>query len=114
MNPDWVIMEPTGEADISYLKHKVIDNLSFIEKHVTITLIDPLRHFMLLEMMTPLLKAQVGSADVLAINKIDMVSTNEVGRIVKSLKEMMEEMIPVAVISAEKQTSLPELLKGIN
>lgn len=113
LNPDWVIIEPTGAADISYLKHQVIDNLPFIEKHVTITLIDPLRHFMLLEMMTPFLETQIGSADVLAINKIDAVSAKEAGRIAQSLKEMAKETIPVAMISAEKQTNLPELLKDI-
>jgi G3E family GTPase len=113
INPDWVIIEPTGAADISYLKHQVRDNLPFIEKHVTITVIDPLRHFMLLEMLTPLLKTQICSADVLAINKIDLVGTDEIGRIVRSLKRMAKETVPVAMISAEKQTNLPDLLQNI-
>jgi G3E family GTPase len=68
---------------------------------------------MLLEMLTPLLKTQICSADVLAINKIDLVGTDEIGRIVRSLKRMAKETVPVAMISAEKQTNLPDLLQNI-
>jgi G3E family GTPase len=113
VNPDWVIIEPTGAADVSYLKENVLEKLPFIEKHTTITLIDPLRYFMILEMMTPLLEAQVGSADVLAINKIETVSKKEVDQIVKSLEGIKKGAAPIALISAEKRQNLSELLKGI-
>jgi G3E family GTPase len=64
-------------------------------------------------MMTPLLKSQIDSADQVAINKIDTVEMHEIERVVRSVKDMTEDPIPVTLISAEKKTNIKKLLEGI-
>ncbi len=95
------------------MKRGVMDNLEFVERHVTITIVDPSRYFMLLEMLTPLLKSQIDSVDRLAINKIDAVEAQGIERVFRSVRDMTKGMIPVVPISAEKEKNIPELLDGI-
>jgi G3E family GTPase len=113
LNPDWVLLEPTGAAyphDIIKTISEYSDNVAFYR---VLILIDPVRYEMLLEMMTPLLEAQLDAADIIMINKIDEVNENKLNSVTKSIKSLLKMDKPLIKISAEKQKSMEPLIRRI-
>jgi G3E family GTPase len=113
LNPDWVLLEPTGAA----YPHDIIETISEYSDNVAfyrvLILIDPVRYEMLLEMMTPLLEAQLDAADIIMINKIDEVNENKLNSVTKSIKSLLKMDKPLIKISAEKQKSMEPLIRRI-
>ncbi len=77
-----------------------------------ITLVDPSRHEMLMEVMTPLVTAQIQAADIVAVNKIDQVERETVQRTIQSARELNSRASIVA-ISAEERTQLDTLMADL-
>ena len=78
----------------------------------TVTLVDPSRHEMLMEVMTPLVTAQIQAADIVAINKIDRVEAETVQRTIESARALNPRASIVA-ISAEDRTRLDTLMADL-
>jgi G3E family GTPase len=77
--PELVIVEPSGAAEpanllraMPYYRGRPLESTRWI------TVLDPLRLPMLLEVLTPLIKAGIGQADTLIISKTDLASPAEV------------------------------------
>jgi G3E family GTPase len=113
LKPDWVLLEPTGAAIPNDIIKTVAAYTDIVESYYTFILIDPLRYDMLLEMMTPLLEAQIESADSILINKIDEIEKDTLDSVIKSISSRLKKDIPVVNISAEKETNLESLLELI-
>jgi G3E family GTPase len=78
-NPDLVIVEASGAAD----PHPILGALRFYHGRPllstkTASVLDPLRLPMLLEVMSPLVTAQLEHADIIMISKTDIASLEEV------------------------------------
>ena len=71
--PDLVIVEPTGLAAPGDLLGVVVDNCPDVDIIRVLTLVDASRWPMLLEIVEPLVTAQLEAADVVAVNKVDEV-----------------------------------------
>ena len=71
--PDWVIIEPTGLAAPGDILGLVVDNCPHVDTIRVLTLVDAPRWPMLLEIVEPLVTAQLEAADVVAVNKVDEV-----------------------------------------
>jgi G3E family GTPase len=78
-HPDLVIIEPSGAADprsimnaMPYYRGSPLDGL------ITITILDPLRHVVLMEVMTPLITSQIERADMILISKCDLAAQEEI------------------------------------
>lgn len=110
LNPDWILLEPTGAAIPNEIIKTVAVYTDTVESYYTFILIDPLRYEMLLKMMTPLLDAQIESADILLINKIDEIEKNKLDSVIESIRSRLKKDIPVVTFSAEKETHLKSLL----
>ena len=76
--PDIVLLEPSGAADLRSV-NQIISG--YEERSVfrtrKITIVDPLRLPMMMEVLTPLVTSQIKSADLVLINKMDAASTEE-------------------------------------
>ena len=72
-DPDWVIIEPTGLAAPGDILGAVVDHCPSVDTIRVLTLVDAPRWQMLLEMVEPLVTAQLETADIVAVNKIDEV-----------------------------------------
>ena len=110
--PNLVILEATGSArpsDITKNLREYGKNLDAIQ---IITLVDPSRHEMLMEVMTPLVTAQIQAADIVAVNKIDQVERETVQRTIQSARELNPRASIVA-ISAEERTQLDTLMADL-
>jgi G3E family GTPase len=113
IDPDWVLLEPTGAAYPGDIVENSISGFGFIESCRVLILIDPGRYRMLLEMMTPLIQAQLDSADVVAINKIDDAEKKAVDFSLKSVKTLLKHEMLVVKISAETGSNIDLVLDAL-
>ena len=110
--PDLVILEATGSArpgDIMQILGRYRGNVSSIQ---VVTLADPSRHEMLMEVMTPLVTAQIEAADIVAVNKIDEVEKEAVERTIESARAL-NSRAKIVAISAEGGKQLDTLMADL-
>jgi G3E family GTPase len=107
--PDLVILEATGIARPG----DIIDNLhSFKSKAVAIqviTIVDATRYEMLMEVLAPLLIAQIQIAQIVAINKIDQMKPKTVDQITQSVI-ILNPRAKCIAICAEDSTHINKLM----
>ena len=106
---DLTIIEPTGLASPGDVVTAVRSYAPMVTDIMVITLLDATRYEMLYEMLTPLLTAQIQSADIVAINKIDVVEGDNIDLISKNVNQLNPQARVVA-ISAEKRINLEPLV----
>lgn len=107
--PDLVLIEPSGAAD----PRNVLKALPYyhgppFQSQRTVALLDPLRLPVLMEVMTPLITAQIEQADLILIGKRDLAASAELD----SARGAAQEINPAApVIVVDLQQNLdPQLL----
>ncbi len=103
--PELVIMEATGLADPGDIAAKLKSSRLKISSIKVITLLDAGRYAMLMEMMTPLMTAQILAANTLIINKIDRVELESLELIRKEITGLN----PKAHINALSLANQPDL-----
>jgi G3E family GTPase len=83
-----------------------------VDEIQVLSLVDAPRYDMLLEVMNPLVTAQIGAADIVAVNKIDEMDEAGIDRIRRSVADLNEKTRVVA-ISAEQQINLEDLMGAL-
>lgn len=110
-SPDLVIIEPSGAADpksilsaLPYYKGKPFESMQ------TISVLDPLRLEMLVEVMTPLIVSQIQHADLVLVSKCDRARAVEI----EYAHQVAGEHNPHAkVVDSSKDSPLNSLVKEI-
>ncbi len=111
--PDLVIVEPSGAADprnllnaLPYYRGRPLDGIRWI------TVLDPLRLPMLLEVLEPLITAGIRQADVLLVSKTDLASSEEVAAAEAAAREInpAAPLFTVALASGLDAALAAELL----
>jgi G3E family GTPase len=110
--PNLVILEATGSARPSDIAKNLSDYGTNVDAIQIITLVDPSRHEMLMEVMTPLVTAQIQAADIVAVNKIDQVGQETVQRTIESARALNSRASIVA-ISAEEGEQVNSLMADL-
>lgn len=107
-DPDLIILEATGVARPDDLSSSVSKYCPIVEENRVLTLVDVVRYDMLMELMEPLITAQIESAHVIAMNKIELVEEQEIASLEKKIRELngTSTIIP---ISADKDINLDRL-----
>ncbi len=82
--PDWVIIEPTGLAAPGDILGVVVDHCPDVDTIRVLTLVDAPRWPMLLEIVEPLVTAQLEIADVVAVNKVDEVDEEALAAVMRA------------------------------
>jgi G3E family GTPase len=87
--PDLVIVEPSGAADplnvlgaLPYYHGRPLQSLR------TVSILDPLRLKVLIEILTPLITSQIQHADLILINKCDLATEDEIAFAEKTAQEI--------------------------
>lgn len=97
--PDLVVVEASGAADPStilrllpYYKGRSLASVR------TVTVVDPLRLSVLMEMMTPLITSQIRSADLIIVSKKDLATSEQIDSALRSVREInpTAEMVSAA------------------
>lgn len=110
--PERVILEATGIARPGDIVPNVRRYAPMVDEIQVLVLVDGPRYEMLLEVMNPLVTAQIGAADVVVINKIDEMDEAGIDHIRRSVTDLNEE-IRVVAISAEQQINLEDLMGAL-
>lgn len=95
VNPDWLIIETTGLAVPRKIVTLLQNHCSSFEALRTIVLTDVSRWTALMEVAEPLVVSQIETADVIIINKVDLVSEDTI----QALKNDLEQINQKAAIS---------------
>jgi len=106
---DLTIIEPTGLASPGDVVAAVRSYAPMVTDIMVLVLLDATRYEILYEMLTPLLTAQIQSADIVAINKIDAVEGANIDLISKNVNQLNPQARVVS-ISAEKRINLEPLV----
>jgi G3E family GTPase len=107
--PVLTIIEPTGLASPGDVVTTVRSYAPMVTDILVLVLLDATRYELLYEMLTPLLTAQIQSADIVVINKIDAVDGANIDLISKNVNQLNPQARVVA-ISAEKRINLEPLV----
>jgi G3E family GTPase len=110
--PVLTILEPTGLASPGDVVTSVRSYAPMVTDIMVLVLLDAARYEMLYEMLTPLLTAQIQSADIVAINKIDAVDGAHIDIIRKNV-DQLNPQARVVDISADKRINLEPLLREL-
>jgi G3E family GTPase len=112
VRPERVILEATGVARPGDIVPTVRRYASMVDDIQVLVLLDGPRYEMLLEVMNPLVTAQIGAADIVVINKIDEMEEARIDGIRRSVSDLNEKTRVVA-ISAEQQINLEDLMGAL-
>jgi len=110
--PDLVILEATGAARPGDILTNLNKLQSKIEGITIVTLVDAPRFEMLMEMMEPLLTAQIEAAHTVVVNKIDQVQEKTLERIIQTISRLNPEA-KIRTVSAEAGTNLNSFLDDL-
>ena len=110
-SPDLVIIEPSGAANpksilsaLPYYKGKPLESMH------TISILDPLRLEMLVEVMTPLIVSQIQHADLILVSKCDQAKSEEI----EYAHQVALKNNPTAnILDFSKDSPIDPLVKGI-
>jgi G3E family GTPase len=110
--PDLVIIEASGAADpqrvLAMLPHYHGKPLSSTR---TVTLVDPLRLPMLIEVLTPLMTSQIEHADIVIVSKADVAAQDEIKLSLKTIREINPRaQVIMRGIEAASETELTSRL----
>lgn len=109
--PDWVVVEPTGLAAPGDILGLVVDNVEGLDAVRVITVVDAERWPMLLEVVEPLITAQLESADVVAVNKTDVVDDEQLATVLAAVSRLAGDAL-VLPVSAATGAGMPALLRA--
>jgi G3E family GTPase len=91
-SPDLVIVESSGAANpnnvlsaLPYYRGRPLQSVNIV------SILDPLRLQMLIEVMTPLITSQIQHADLVIVNKIDLASPDEIAFACRTAREINQE-----------------------
>jgi G3E family GTPase len=89
---DLVIVEPSGAADprnllnaLPYYRGRPLESMRWV------TILDPLRLPMLLEVLEPLIASGIRRADVLIVSKTDLAAPEEIAEAVQAARSINED-----------------------
>ena len=112
--PDLVIVEPSGAADpknllnaLPYFRGRPLERIRWV------TVLDPLRLPMLLEVLEPLIAAGIRQADVLIISKIDLANEAELAEAIAATRRINARapLYPLALGTELPSELVSELLR---
>ena len=112
-HPEMVIIEASGIANPSDIVNNINRYWSGSKSMMVLTVVDASRYMVLIEMMTPLLSAQIKAAEIIALNKIDMVDNKTIAYIAANIAQFNENS-PIINISAEEKINIETLLEKIS
>ena len=115
--PDLVVVEASGAAD----PHQVLGALSYyrgrpLSSVRTVSVLDPLRLPMLMEVMTPLITSQIQHADLIIVSKTDLATTDQTDFARRTAREVnpMARIVTGAVRGSLEAELISQLLPWLN
>jgi G3E family GTPase len=112
VKPDIVFLEPSGVAGPKQIQHCLCGYSGEIEKTVMIAVVDAKRLPAIRDFSIPLVHDGIEIADLVAINKADLVSPEQLHELQRRLKEV-NPVAEMLCISAQQGTNVDLLISKI-
>lgn len=110
--PDRVLLEASGVARPGDIVPTLRRYASVVQDIQVLVLVDATRYEMLLEVLQPLVTAQIRAADIVAVNKVDEIDGEALDRIKESVEGLNGTALVLA-ISAEQRINLEGLMSAV-
>ncbi|MEM0448365.1 MAG: GTP-binding protein [Methanomassiliicoccales archaeon] len=111
-SPDFILIEPTGLALPNKVNGIIRVSMVETERNVSVALVDAFRADALFKETRAFFARQISGVDVVAVNKIDLVSEERLKQIEALVRELAPEA-KIARISARKGQGVNELMKAL-
>jgi len=108
-NPDIVILEPSGVASPKQVMSALVGYGGEIDRKHVAVIVDAERYQKVMNADIPIIRDDINSADILVINKTDLVSDNELDMIEQGLKKIRPE-IKTLRVSAHDNINVDKLV----
>ncbi|MEW6624845.1 MAG: GTP-binding protein [Bacillota bacterium] len=108
INPDWLIVETTGVAKPDAIISTLTKYGKGIQNIYTLILADASRWFELNEIIPELIQSQIKTGDLILVNKIDEVSSQEIDNIISGVKDLNSpaELITLSALNGIEESIL--------
>ena len=110
--PDIVLIEPTGLALPSKINAIVRTSMVEVERNVSVALVDAFRAEKLFKDTKAFFSRQIAGVDAIAINKVDLVTPEQLKEIEGMVKELNPKP-PIVHLSAKTGQGFRELVKAL-
>jgi G3E family GTPase len=110
--PDVILIEPTGLALPSKINTIIRTSMVEVDRKATVALVDAFRAEKVFRETKAFFSRQIAGADVIAINKVDLVSAEKLEEIEAMVRELNPEP-SIARISAKGGEGVDELIAAL-
>jgi G3E family GTPase len=110
-HPDLIVIEPTGVADPEAIV-EVLGQREEKDRVRTIVIVDAARFEAIMKVLKNPLEAQLRSADLILINKMDAVDKMRLKDIEKALREV-NPAPPIILVSATEGTNIDQVVEAM-
>ncbi len=104
VKPDWIVVETTGVAEPAALAHDVVENIDSVRLDSIVTLVD-LDSLLRFPNIGHTGAEQIELADIIIMNKIDLVPEEEIERLENKIKDMNNRALLLRAKHAEVSLS---------
>ena len=105
IHPEWIVVEATGVAEADALVYEVEDNLPEIRLDSVVSIIDAY-----LSIRYPHVgyttRTQIESADIMLINKIDLITDEEISQVEAQVRQYNESAVMLRTVKCDFDTRL--------
>lgn len=112
VKPDIVFLEPSGVAGPKQIQHCLCGYSGEIERTVMIAVVDAKRLPAIRDFSIPLVHDGIEIADLVAVNKVDLVSPEQLAELQRRLKEV-NPVAEMFCISAQQEINVDRLISKI-
>ena len=111
-DPDIVILEPSGVAGPKQVIHALQGYGGEIDRKTVVNIVDVSRFHKLEKLTFPLIRDGLETAELVVMNKIDLVAEGDLEKLESRLREFNDN-VPMVPVSLLKDNSIDELVSQI-
>lgn len=111
INPDLVVLEPSGVAGPGMLRQS-IEGYDGLGRIVVLSIFDAERYAMLAHVARPLIEGSISAADLVVINKVDLVKPERLRELIAEV-ELRRADVPVLTLSAKTDPQAGQILRAL-
>lgn len=113
VSPDWLIIEATGLAVPSKIVKMLNNYGKCFDSLQTLVLVDVSRWTGLKEVVEPLVVSQLESADVILVNKIDLIDENTLQELASEYR-LLNDQAAIILLNASGDIEVPKLKEMVH
>ena len=111
--PEWIIIESTGLAKPKEIIENIRNYFPRKNRVMNCIIVDALRWMKLQQVVGDLVLEQINEADIIFINKIDLVSSTSLNNVIKDIENRKNNSKPILISAKNNAEELKNILVSI-